>query len=136
MRPSLLSLMCVSASLHALPLLILPQIIKDKCVTLTSSPVRPAVPSRLHASLPDTTLALEFSWQRSCQCAKQNGIRLGSPLTCGLSKARTYLFVSGNSTAAAQYSANRATEGDHTMVSPGQPQLPFSSQEERLHFLC
>lgn len=85
--PSLLSPMCVSASLHALPLLILPRIIKDKCVALTNSPVRPAVPSRQHASLPDTALAPEFSWQWSCRCAKQNGIRLGSPLTCGLSKA-------------------------------------------------
>lgn len=77
----------MSASLHALPFLILPQIIKDKCAILPNSHGRPAVPSRLPVSLPDTAFALEFSWQQSCRCAKQNGIQLGCPLLCGLSKA-------------------------------------------------
>lgn len=84
--PQFAEAVCLLQVFHALPFPILSQIIKDKCV-LTNCPCQASCAIRPPVSLPDTAFALEFSWQQSCLCARQNGIRLGSPLLCGLSKA-------------------------------------------------
>lgn len=70
----------------SLSVLFLPQIIKAKCVH-SNCPRMPSCAFPTGCIITGHRVCLALSWQKSCWCAEQNNIPLGSSLLCGLSKA-------------------------------------------------